>query len=118
MDRAPPYISPLPWGPLQAYFYQGRKAGKVTWLGFYASGHGKGFLPVHSIKPSGMADSPQRIADAYLMRAAPQLYAALVDALPYLPEAECAAALAALGDARGECGAERVPLMGEVYDLV
>lgn len=111
-------ISPEPWGALQLMRWQGRNARKVTWLGFYAAGSGKGELPIHSLKPQSIEDSERRVADAHLMLAAPQLYRALALALPHLPPKLQAQAQTALSAARGEGGAKNVPLMGTVYDLV
>jgi hypothetical protein len=117
-DPHPPGISPLPWSKVQALHWQGRNSRKISWLGFYARGAGKGDLPVHSIKPQGIEDSSRRLADAHLLRAAPDLYAILGDTLPHLPDTLRSKVESIRAAARGEDGPQVVPLMGEVYDLV
>ena len=81
----PPGISPIPWSRPHALRWQGRLAAKVSWVGIYAVNQGKGSLPVHSIKPKDIPDSQMRVADAELMASAPELFALLFAALPYLP---------------------------------
>jgi hypothetical protein len=130
MTTLPPNLSPTPWSAPHAMRWQGRNARKISWIGIHAHGAGKGDLPVHSIKPKDIEDSPRRLADAHMISAAPKLFLAALPALAFLEDetvglssdnwlCEIRDALrAALAHARGENGELRVPDVPQFNDLV